>query len=116
VRGIALRMQFSDEQIQDLNIAVGEACTNAVRHGSPKADAQTVEVKCVSEPDCLIVEIRNNVNGSREPHIPKLPDVTREGGLGLYLMQRLMDRVEIDWHPPTAVVTMTKMLAPVPSR
>ena len=32
ISGIATRMQFTIEEIDDLKIAISEACTNAVQH------------------------------------------------------------------------------------
>jgi serine/threonine-protein kinase RsbW len=110
VEGIARRMSFNDLQIDDLKLAVGEACTNAVRHGCSKDDFQHIAVRCVVMDDGLSVEIRNDIIECEEPHVPVRPDITREGGYGLYLIRKLMDEVDIVWDHETAVVKMTKRL------
>ena len=112
VEGIARRMNFDDVQIEDLKLAVGEACTNAVRHGCVKSDPQHVEVKCTVMNEGLSVEIRNDIDGCQVPKVPATPDVTREGGFGLYMIRKLMDEVDIVWEPETAVVKMLKRLHP----
>jgi len=110
VEGIARRMAFDELQIEDLKIAVGEACTNAVKHGCQKDDLQHIAIRCVVMDDGLSVEIRNDITECEKPLVPARPDVTREGGFGLYLIRRLMDEVDIVWDHQTAVVKMLKRL------
>lgn len=110
VEGIARRMDFTDVQIEDLKLAVGEACTNAVRHGCATDELQHIAVRCMVMSDGLSVEIRNDIANCDLPLVPITPDLTREGGLGLYLIRKLMDEVDIVWEPRTAVVKMLKRL------
>lgn len=110
IEGIAERMRFNSTQIEDLKVAVGEACTNAIKYGCPRDGAPAVAVRCVVRDDGLMVEIRNSINDCEMPHVPVEPDLRREGGLGLYLIRRLMDEVDLQWEDETAVVTMVKRL------
>ena len=110
VEGIAQRMQFSAAQIEDLKVAVGEACTNAIKYGCPRDDVHNVEIRCLVRDDGLLVEVRNSVAGCESPVVPSVPDLDREGGLGLYLIRQLMDEVDFQWNHDTAVVTMLKRL------
>lgn len=112
VEGIARRMDFDDTQIEDLKLAVGEACTNAVRHGCAKDELQHVAVRCTIMNEGLSVEIRNDISNCELPLVPITPDLTREGGLGLFMIRKLMDEVDIVWEPQTAVVKMLKKLRP----
>ena len=110
VEGIARRMEFDELQIEDLKLAVGEACTNAVKHGCQKDDLQHIAIRCIVMSDGLSIEIRNDITECEEPCVPNQPDVTREGGFGLYLIRKLMDEVDIVWDHETAVVKMLKRL------
>lgn len=112
VEGIARRMDFDELQIEDLKLAVGEACTNAVRHGCAKDDLQHIAVRCTVMNDGLSVEVRNDIRDCMAPDFPAAPDITREGGFGLFLIRKLMDEVDIVWEPETAVVRMLKRLTP----
>ena len=112
VEGIARRMDFSELQIDDMKLAVGEACTNAVRHGCAKDELEHIAIRCTVMSDGLSVEIRNDIANCDVPLVPVKPDLTREGGLGLYLIRKLMDEVDIIWEPQTAVVKMLKRLHP----
>lgn len=108
VEGIARRMQFTPSQIEDLKLAFGEACTNAVKYGCPCEEYPNVEIKCVVLEDGLLVEIRNSVSDCSCPTVPSMPDFTHEGGRGLYMMRQLVDEVDMTWSPELAVVKMFK--------
>ena len=110
VEGIARRMHFDVDQIEDLKIAVGEACTNAVKYGSRQQGNGNVVVRCIVCSDALIVEIRNSVAGCESPEVPHEPDLDKEGGLGLYLMRQLVDEVDLTWESEMAVVKLMKKL------
>ena len=110
VEGIAQRMQFDVTQIEDLKLAVGEACTNAIRHGCSCDDANNVGIRCVVTDDGLLVEIRNGIADCSFPGVPANPDLQREGGLGLFLIRQLVDEVDFQWNHDTAVVKMLKRL------
>lgn len=110
VEGLAKRMNFAVSQIEDLKVAVGEACTNAVKYGCSNEDVHIVEVKCIVCKDGLEIEVKNNIHNCKCPSVPLHPDITREGGLGLYLMKQLMDEVDISWDEKIATVRMFKAI------
>jgi serine/threonine-protein kinase RsbW len=103
VSGIASRMGFSYEDIEDLKLAVSEACTNAVDHAYVGGDGD-IEITCNIFPNRLEVEVVDRGN-SFDLHdvesrtgplsIDSSMNLVRERGLGLYLMKTLMDHVEI---------------------
>lgn len=110
VEGIARRMEFDELQIEDLKLAVGEACTNAVRHGCSDDDFRHIAIRCMVMKDGLSVEVRNDIAECKRPRVPNRPDITREGGYGLYLIRKLVDEVDLVWDRQTAVVKMIKRL------
>ncbi len=110
VENVAKRMHFEPSQISDLALAVGEACTNAVKYGSPVDDAHNVEVKCVARPNGLLIEIRNFINGQKMPQIPEKPDLNQDHGFGLYIIKQLVDEVDIHKERKKMVVRMLKRL------
>lgn len=115
VEGLARRMDFAPAQVEDIKLAVGEACTNAVKYACPKDEGSHVGVKCVVAADGLMVEIRNSIAGFDFPEVPTQPDLSREGGLGLYLIKQLVDEVHICWERETATVRMLKRFDPAPA-
>ncbi len=108
VEGLARRMAFDIVEIEDLKLAVGEACTNAVRHGCPNGKQHNVEIKCVVLAEGLQIEITNSIVACEHPRVPIKPDLDREGGLGLYLIRQLVDEVSFLWDTDTATIRMLK--------
>jgi serine/threonine-protein kinase RsbW len=116
--GIASRMGFSYEAIEDIKIATSEACTNAVQHAYQMNEGGEITIGYGLYRDRLEVMIADNgksfnfekMKEEIGPHsvdksIEKLP----EGGLGLYLIDTLMDEVRVH-HKYGVTVFMTKYL------
>jgi serine/threonine-protein kinase RsbW len=104
----ARRAGFSDLARAEIVLAVTEAVSNAIRHGSPAGEADTVELSAEMEGPRLIVTVRDHGDPFTPP-TPALPDpaLFSEHGRGLYLMQQLMDEVRFSRNGGT-VVRMTK--------
>ena len=93
ISAVASRMQFSMEEIEDIRLAVAEACTDAIQRVS--GDAQ-IDIACRSDERSL------NVRVQREGTIVKSePSEAEEsvGGLGIFLVRALMDEVEYSVNP-----------------
>lgn len=108
---IASKLPFSPEEIDDLKLAVGEACSNAVKYSGPK-DAP-VHVLCKIEPDKLVIEVRNAGEPIRRgDHLSKRPSIQdlHEGGLGLYLISQITDDLKITHKDGENTIRMTKRL------
>lgn len=95
---------FSQEDLSDMEIAVGEACSNAIRHGSPRGGLDEVNAKCMRNEHTLIVEILDNGHGF-DPNSVAVPQLERcaEDGMGIFLMRSLIDEVEFTFGPGTTV-------------
>jgi serine/threonine-protein kinase RsbW len=102
--GIATRMGYSYETIEDLKIATSEACTNAVQHAYRDNEGGEVVVGFGLYDDRLEVMIADNgksfnfeqTKNELGPYSASSPvDQLSEGGLGLYLMETLMDEVRV---------------------
>ncbi len=87
---------LSREQISDLQVAVGEAFTNSVKHGYRSDPNGTVVVTSSIEDGDLVIRVLDegsacSVDLSNDPDLA----VPHEGGYGIYLMKLLTDRLEI---------------------
>ncbi|MGV8145352.1 MAG: ATP-binding protein [Alkaliphilus sp.] len=92
--GIANRIGFDLDEIEDIKLAVAEACTNAMTHG--KEEKGTYNIDFTIEKERLVIEVKDRGNGCRIENIKK-PEKGKleEGGLGLFIIKSLMDKVEI---------------------
>ncbi len=90
---IARRMNFRAERVQDIKSAVGEACDNAIEHGSSE---RGVDVRYRIKGPNLIIEVEDYGSGFDSDVINgDLPSPFIEGGRGLYLIKNLVDDAEI---------------------
>ncbi|QTH40244.1 anti-sigma B factor RsbW [Cohnella sp. LGH] len=112
--GIASKLKFSFEEIEDMKVAVSEACNNAVLHAYGEAGGR-LEVTFATEEDELVITVRDygssfTVEENKEAPVEqgKAIEDIRSGGLGLYLMQALMDRVDVVQDGGTAVTLAKK--------
>lgn len=116
--GIASRMGFTYDLIDDLKIAVSEATTNAVQHAYKKDEGGEIVVGFGLYQDKLEVMVADSgksfdLNKAQDEIGPYNGDsqieFLREGGLGLYLIESLMDEVKIHQNEGVTVF-MTKYL------
>lgn len=101
--GIASRMDFPYESIEDMKVALAEACNNAIQHAyrngeteeeAVSADRQVV-VRFTLAQKKLVMEVEDRGCGFDSGKEIKPPDMTREGGLGLFLIRSLMDELHL---------------------
>lgn len=113
--GIASKMGFTYEDIEDMKVAVSEACNNAILHQNPDDKQGMIDICFEMEDAALSIIIKDNGPGfdyeeTLKEALPlratEVADL-RIGGLGIYLMQALMDKVEVISGSGT-VVNMTK--------
>jgi serine/threonine-protein kinase RsbW len=90
---------LSPARLDDLKIAVTEACANAIEaHESTDADGPVV-VRCLVDDDQVTVEVVDSGNGFDPDRVTRLPAATdprrlrHESGLGIPLMRTLADEV-----------------------
>jgi serine/threonine-protein kinase RsbW len=106
ILGVAGRMRFSYDEVEDIRLAVGEACTTAIeRAGANQVPVPEVRLRCLIDPSRLVVEVRDNATPTSEP------EPTDDGpSLGGVLIRILMDDVQTTTDPGTGqnVVRMIK--------
>lgn len=121
--GLATKAGFSYEEIEDMKVAVGEACNNAVLHAYPEPGEGTIEISFEQDETRFVVIVKDNGGsfnhaGVIEQTAPIQAESIKElqvGGLGIYLMQALMDEVTVQTVEGTEV-TLTKYRSANPPR
>jgi serine/threonine-protein kinase RsbW len=90
---------LSAARLDDLKIAVTEACSNAIEAHEATYAEEPVVVRCVVDDDQVTVEVVDNGEGFDPDRVETLPAATdprrlrHESGLGIPLMRTLTDQV-----------------------
>ncbi|MGH7494479.1 MAG: ATP-binding SpoIIE family protein phosphatase [bacterium] len=102
---------FAASRIADLRTAVSEACLNAIEHGNRMHDTENVEIVLKPDAQGLTVQIIDNGAGFAAQAKPAL-DLTKKingkeapRGMGLFLIEQLVDEVEYTTLSPGGHVT-----------
>jgi serine/threonine-protein kinase RsbW len=89
---------LNEDAVYDVQMAVDEACTNSINHAYKGQTDGSVYVCCTEEPQAFVIRITDYGQPFDPSSVPppntSAPLEEREiGGLGLYLMRKLMDEV-----------------------
>jgi serine/threonine-protein kinase RsbW len=103
---VARLMGFGDERIEDLKMAIAEACINAMEHGNKLDETLSVGVVLSMGADSLEVKVVDTGSGPQghaaAPDIDKKMHEEEEArGMGMFLIESLVDEVEWVSSPPT---------------
>lgn len=91
----------------DLLLAVGEALANAVKHGSPRRNADWVRVRVGAWDHAVAVEIKDNGQGFGASRLCA-PDVLESGGRGIPFMRALVDDLQFECSSTGTTVVLLK--------
>ncbi|MFA6469786.1 MAG: ATP-binding protein [Bacteroidota bacterium] len=115
VSGLARLHGFGEDDVNKITIAVDEACTNIIKHGYGYSPDHSIEVEIIRTGNDFEIVISDK-GKQFDPKAIQTPDMKdylqhyRRGGLGVYLMKRIMDKVEFDLHRDRNVLRMIKTL------
>ena len=105
VSGVATRMNFSIEEIENIKIAVSEACTNAIQYAFDEPKNERVYITFNLNKETLEIIVKDNGKGFNVNDIVNDPIENRNLedideniprlGLGITFIKSLMDETEI---------------------
>ncbi|MDO8588912.1 MAG: ATP-binding protein [Armatimonadota bacterium] len=104
--------KLSENDKEDLKLAVGEAVCNAIEHGSPRAQKDYVCIACTVNEDGVTVSVSDSGGRFFERRRKRRPEKLRERGYGLLLIQKLTSAVHIKSNGRGATVTLEKRFSP----
>ncbi|UWP87675.1 ATP-binding protein [Dactylosporangium fulvum] len=97
---------------EDIGLAVGEACANAVQHATAGAD---YEVTVTIQDDRCIIDVVDDGLGMESTAVPEAPP-DAETGRGLRIIHALADMVELRRRQPGGVaLRIVKLLTRLPA-
>ncbi len=101
--GIGSRMNFSVEEIEDIKIAISEACTNSVQHGYNGSKTGMVDITCTMDSKKLEILVEDSGKGFDVKVLNPKNKKERSGkeslGLGITFIKNLMDETEVKSTP-----------------
>jgi serine/threonine-protein kinase RsbW len=105
--GIASRLDFSIEDLEDLKLAVAEACNCCIQNGG----SGDVRIACELHTDRIIILVeRAGALGKAIAQPPTAGDDADLGGLGVFLIRALMDDVTYVSDSSGTKLTLIKFL------
>lgn len=110
---VALTTAEVPEHIADeILMAVGEAVANACRHGHRPTRPGEVGVSCHTVDSSVSVAVSDEGPGFDLDAVlgAGTPDLLASGGRGFFLMQQLMDRVDVEVNAHGTTVTLGRDL------
>lgn len=108
ILGVASRMKFSYDQVEDVRLAVGEACTTSVEWAERnKRETADILVRSSITDTKLTVDIIDSA-GEREEKPAEQEKEPDEESLGALLITLLVDEVKVAPHDGGTHVTMVK--------
>ena len=98
VVGIGQRAGFSDSDVAKLELAVDEACANVIEHAYGSDSTHEVTVKARVDAESVQIDIVDTGSGFdpkqiEQVNLEQLISQRKTGGLGMRLIQSLMDEV-----------------------
>ena len=111
---LACQLDFTYDVIKDIELAVGEACANAVEHVAEEG-CDEITVRFSVSDDQLAVEVIDRGGGFDPDGISAgatLEELDDPGGLGLVVIREVMDEMTVECDPSTGTcVRMVKYRA-----
>jgi anti-sigma regulatory factor (Ser/Thr protein kinase) len=112
VGGIAAKGGFSDKETYNIKLATDEAASNIIEHAYEGVSNGILEISCGLHKNSIVIILVDH-GESFDPSAVPMPDLKADlserqvGGLGIFLMRKLMDEVHYDADPKHNRNTLT---------
>lgn len=106
---------FTPEDVDDIRLAVDEAYTNVIKHAYNFDPSKLVNIKVQFNGQEFLITLADegrsfNPDTYTEPNIKERIMLRKRGGVGVYLIHKLMDRVEYRKQGIQNEIVMSKKL------
>ncbi|MEM6262140.1 MAG: ATP-binding protein [Bacteroidota bacterium] len=108
-------MAVAEKTAHQIVLAVDEACANCMIHSHQCDNCSVIEVELYRDTSTVYVEIRDSgkafpMNEYRPREIEDIIRRRAKGGMGIFLINRIMDKIEIEEKAQFAVYRFAKRL------
>ncbi|MFQ5628544.1 MAG: ATP-binding protein [bacterium] len=113
VSRIAEKAGFDENNINMIELAVDEACANVVNHAFQESGSQPINIEITVGAKKFIIVVSDRGKGFdlqklRKPDMKEYISSKRVGGLGIHIIQTLMD--EVQFHSESGKGTHVRMV------
>ena len=103
-----------DLQAHKLVLAVDEVCANLIIHANDCNPSSHIEFSIDFRPKQIVFTFRDkgtgfDINNYESPSMEELVSTRRQGGLGLLLVKRIMDKIEFSTEKNHNICKLIKM-------
>lgn len=117
VADMAVEAGLDETAISRCQLAVDEACTNIIEHGYGGEDIGVIDISCAVGQSELTIKIHDHAppfdpTGVPQPNLEAALDELKIGGLGMYFMRQVMDKVEFSYENGGNTLTLLKRADP----
>jgi len=114
IQDVGEKIQIPGKVLANTKLAVDEACTNVVKHGY-KDSTGFIEIIVTGNQREFSIEIHDSgksfdLRNVKSPDLKMYVETRKRGGLGVFLMNQLMDEVRYRGGPSGNVLSMSKRL------
>ncbi len=104
---------FTEKAVYSLQLAADEAASNIIEHAYAGVSDASFDITCDMRGDSIIITMRDtgksfDMSKVKQPNIKADLSERQIGGLGVYLMRKLMDKVSYESNSTGNMLTMTK--------
>jgi serine/threonine-protein kinase RsbW len=117
VNVVLRNLTLTDLEINQLVLAVDEVCANMMIHSNQINVDKFLEISIIDQKDKLLFEVIDRNNSEyfdpaqyKNPTLKKIIKERRKGGIGLMLVNKIMDNVEVKTDNTQNIWRMTKEL------
>ena len=108
-------LKVNEDLMAQLVLVVDEACTNTIKHQHNCDETQGFDLNVFREKNSLVIELTDDGKAFRidqyNPlNLNEIIQERRQGGLGIFIITKIMDKVEVEEHDGKIVYRFTKNL------
>ena len=113
VRNSLTQCGYRSAMVEDVVLAIDEACQNIIRHAYRGETDEEIVLQIVRDGDALVISLRDYAPEVIQDRMkPRDLEDIRPGGLGCHLIQQVMDEVSVGRPPegPGNILRMVKRI------